>query len=71
MRKSTKKLTTLVDANIFREECINMFLNDVYNFQFFGVVYPGMQAEDDTELYTLDTNQDSEEERIKKLLEWK
>lgn len=70
MRKSVLKVTTFVELNIFRESCLSIFLNDVYNFQLFGIINHGMQALDGTELYVLDKNQDSEEERIKKLLNY-
>jgi len=61
---------------IFRQESMNHFLSSVYNFQLLGIVDTNLRLDNDfyhgdDKVFVLDKNQDSEEERIKKLLEWK
>jgi hypothetical protein len=69
----TRKKEIITDDDnvifLFRQESINYFLLNVYNFQLFGVVNTNLKLDNeyDNEAFILDENQDNEEERIKKL----
>jgi len=72
------KRSVATDDNIylFRQESMNHFLSSVYNFQLLGIIDTTLRLDNDfyhgnDRVFVLDKNQDSEEERIKKLLEWK
>ena len=57
-----------VELSRSKDECINIFLREVYNYIYLGIVNSNVKDINGKELFTKDEDQRSEEERLRSLM---